>query len=96
MFSQIINIKDLSINYIRAMVKEHSCFYIHNPGGELFQHPESETAPENCLCVDMQSANLICTLYDNLNEKNQSSFNSLLQDEFKLARFLDKMWSFVK
>lgn len=50
----------------------------------------------NGLIVDMQSINLICTIYDNLSPINQEKFNDVLHDKYKIANFFDKMWSLVK
>ena len=48
------------------------------------------------ILIDMQSINLLITIYDNLKSKNQAKFNSVLQDEYKFANLLDKMWGWVK
>lgn len=90
-----VPIKQLTIDFLKSAVKQHSCFCIENQGGNLFQHPETEEIPENSLLVDVQSANVLCIVYNALSSKNQARFNSMLQNEYKLASLLDKMWDWV-
>ena len=86
---QTVEIKDLTIELICEFVEAHSLMYLINPGGELFQG-------ENGLLIDVQSLNLIKTIHDALKPSNQAKFNTLLQSEYKLASFLDDMWSMVQ
>lgn len=93
---ETVEIKNLTIEHFKQSVVNKQCFCIFNPGGELFQHPESCSGiPEDCLLIDIQSANVVCTIYDAVNPANQAKFNSMVQDEYKLANFLDKMWKMV-
>jgi len=78
-----IAVKDLTIDFL----KSESCMFRIKPDDELFLEG---------ILIDMQSRNLMCTIYDNLSDKNKARFNSVLQDKWKLAGMLDKMWSWVK
>lgn len=93
----IVQIKQLTIDHFKKSVAEKACFCIFNPGGDLFQHPENynEGIPADCLLIDIQSANVVCTVYDAINPENKAKFNSMVQDEYKLANFLNKMWKMV-
>jgi hypothetical protein len=92
----IVPLKELTIDHIKDSVRQKAAFCIRNEGGELFQHPEGESGiPENCLLLDIQSTNVLGLIYDALNPKNQARFNSVLQDEYKFANLLDKMWGMV-
>ncbi len=90
-----VSIKQLTIDFLKSAVSQHTCFCIGNQGGELFQHPETEEIPENSLLVDVQSANVMCIVYNALSDKNKANFNNVLQNEYKLASLLDKMWEWV-
>jgi len=90
-----VELKNLSIDFIREMRDNKEAFQIHNPGGDLFQHEASEISDKDCLLVDMQSANVIMLIHDGLKPENQAKFNSVLQDEMKFASFLDHMWEMV-
>ena len=92
---QDVNIKDLTIEKIKEFVEGHSLMIIHNPGGDLFQ-AENERGEKVGLLIDVQSLNVMATVYDHLKEKTKENFNDVLQDEYKLASLLDKMWSWVK
>jgi hypothetical protein len=93
----VVPLKQLSIEYIKDFVQQKTCFCIHNPNGDLFQHPETKDGiPENCLLIDLQNANVICIVYNALNDKNKANFNRILQNEYKFASLLDEMWSFVR
>jgi len=89
MNNQEVQLKDLTIDRIKSFVSEHSLMILKNPNGELFQN-------ESGLLIDVQSLNLMKTIYDKLSEKNQNTFNSVLQNEYKLARFIDGMWGLVR
>jgi len=91
-----IPIKRLSIDFLKLAVEKHSCLCVENQGGELFQHPASDEVPENSLLIDAQSAKVLCLCYDGLNDTNKSKFNHILQDEYKFASLLDKMWDWVR
>ena len=91
-----IELKKLTIEIIQLMRDNYEAFQIHNPGGELFQHEQSEVSDKDCLLVDIQSANVIIKIYEALSDGGQLKFNSLLQDEYRLANFLDSMWEMVK
>ena len=56
-----------------------------DPEPEVFTHG---------LIIDMQSINLLCTIYDNLT--NKEKFDTIFSCPFKTANLLNKMWSFVK
>ena len=89
-------LKQLTIDFIESMVLQKTCFCVENQGGDLFQHPTSEDGiPENSLLIDVQSANVLCIVHKGLNTKNQANFNNILQDEYKFASLLDKMWDWV-
>jgi len=92
---RVVTIKHLTIDFLKSAVKQHACFCIENQGGELFQHPESEEVPENSLLVDVQSANVLCVIYNALNDKHKADFNNVLQNEYKLASLIEKMWDWV-
>jgi len=91
---QDVNIKKLTIEKVKEFVKGHSLMIIHNPEGDLFQ-AEDERGRKVGLLIDVQSLNCMATVYDNLKENNKGRFNDVLQDEYKLASLLDKMWSWV-
>lgn len=92
----IVQIKQLTIDHIKNSVIQRACFCVFNPGGDLFQHPANENGiPENCLLLNIQSSKAINLIYDALNLQNQNKFNAMLQDEYKFANFLDKMWDMV-
>ena len=91
-----VQIKQLTIDHFKQSVADKQCFCIFNPGGDLFQHPESESGiPADCLLIDIQSANVACKIYDAVNPANQAKFNGMVQSEYNLANFLDKMWEMV-
>ena len=93
---EMIDLKNLTIDFIHDKRDHHECFAVHNPEGDLFQHPIGvNDIPMNSLMIDMQSANVIVLIYDALKPDNKALFNSVLQDEYKFASFLDKMWKFV-
>lgn len=89
---QDVQLKQLTIETIKDFVRQRSYMVVHNPGGELFQ-AENENGDKTGLLVDVQSLSLLSQIYDNLNPTNQSRFNTVLQDEYKFANLLDKMWS---
>lgn len=91
---QDVQLKQLTIETIKDFVRQHSYMVVHNPGGELFQ-AENENGDKTGLLVDVQSLSLLSQIYDNLNPTNQSRFNTVLQDEYKFANLLDKMWSWA-
>ena len=91
---QDVNIKDLTIEKIREFVKGHSLMIIHNPGGDLFQ-AEDEEGNKVGLLLDVQSLNLITKVFEAVSQKHKDRFNEFLQEEYKLASLLDKMWSWV-
>lgn len=84
-----IILNELTINVLKEHQSQCQHIRVFNPGGDLFQHP-------NGLLIDMQSINLMCLIYDKLQPDNQSRFNSVLQDEYKFARFCDTMWKWVQ
>jgi len=90
-----IDIKYLTVQFIRECLAKHTAFQIYNPGGELFQHEQSQNSDKDCLLVDVQSANVVVKIHDALKPENRSKFNRLLRDEFRLANFFDKMWEMV-
>lgn len=90
-----VELKYLNIDFIRAMRDEGSAFQIHNPKGHVFQHPKTVISDEDCLLVDIQSANVIVLIHDAIKSENQAKFNELLRDEFRLVNFLDTMWEMV-
>ena len=90
----MILLKELTIDKLRERKKAKSYMVVSNPGGELFQGKQADGTKG--ILIDMQSINLLITIYDNLKSKNQAKFNSVLQDEYKFANLLDKMWGWVK
>ena len=93
---KIILISELTIDDIKESLKNHDAILVHNPFGNLFQHAGSlDGIPKDCLLVDVQSLNAISMIYDYLKTENQAKFNTILQDEYKFARFLDSMWEMV-
>ena len=90
-----VELKNLSVDFIREMRDNKEAFQIHNPGGDLFQHAASETSDKDCLLVDMQSANVMVLIYDALKPENQQRFNRFIHNEMNLANFIDHMWEMV-
>lgn len=91
-----VSLKQLTIDVIKAAVYQRTCLFVKNQEGNLFQHPETEDGiPENSLLIDLQNANVLCIVYNALNDKNKANFNRILQNEYKFASLLDKMWDWV-
>ena len=89
-FSNNVNFKDLSITTFKNALEERQYICLKNPDGELFKAKKG-------LYIDIQSINLICTIYDALNSENKVKFNEVIcKDEYKLANFFEKMWGMVK
>lgn len=78
-----IPVKDLTIDFLKSSDNA----FIIAPDEELFIEG---------VMVDMQSRNLMCTIYDSLSAEHKAKFNSVLQDKWKLARFMGTMWDLVK
>ena len=89
----VVELKDLSLKKIQEFVNSHQAMRLINPGGELFQYTENGT--NMGIFIDVQSLNLMLKVYDTINEKNKENFQSFLNDEYRLASMLDKMWSWV-
>ena len=81
---------DLNIELFKKYLNRRSMMILRNPGGELFRHPKG-------LLIDLQSINLICTIYDAINKDNKAKFDTIIcKDEYKFADYLDKMWAWIK
>ena len=89
----VVELKDLSLKKIQEFVNSHQAMRLINPGGELFQYTENGT--NMGILIDIQSLNLILKVYDAINEKNKENFHLFLNDEYKLASMMDKMWGWV-
>ena len=80
-----IPIEDLTIEKVREHVEGH-------------QHIEiapNEFMPRGMI-VDVQSLNVILTVYNHICIQNQSKFNSVLQNPLKFMALNEKMWGWVK
>ncbi len=100
---QEVLFKDLHIDVFKDFLNRKSYMCLLNPGGDLFQfRPTPQQLPEDefkhhGLLIDMQSVNLICTIYDGLSQKNKDTFNNVIcKKEYKFASYLGKMWGWVK
>lgn len=110
--SSAVQLKELTIGTIQEFVHDHCAMIVLNPGGELFQGSMKAYLPEDAeefehtggpkgILIDVQRLNVIKTVHAHLaktkGEKEvEEKFNNILQDEYKFANLLDKMWGWVK
>ena len=83
-----VQLKNLTIDVLKEYLEGQSYITLLNPGGDLFQ--------AGGLLIDVQSINVLVTIYNALKAPGQAKFNDVLQSEYKLARLLDSMWEMVK
>lgn len=77
----------------RNAVASHQHFNVNNKNGCPI--PEGEPLPDDACTVDVQTANVICTVWDGLRKQsNRDRFQSLIE-KHGVASFGAKCWEVI-
>lgn len=84
---EAVNYNEVTYEFLRRKVKEKSAFMI-KPEEELFKKG---------VLVDLFTASGLVTILDALKLENKQKWDTvIIQDQYKLANFFDKMWDWLK
>lgn len=79
------SIEELTIEVFKKNLNDFSCFCIA---------PSPELA--DGMVVDVQTINLVCTVYDKMAEKNGERMIAMFRNPAKIGPMMNKLWGIVQ